>query len=153
MQHNGYLSLINDDVNRVDTTIILSSNIVALFIKKCYPILIEQIKIYGDVEFATQISKLGRYLRWEPEEDIASLIGDECAYRMLTLARNIGLHAHRISRNIIDSFIEYWLDENPQVVRRETYKDIVIEFSELCTALARVERKIEHLEKIGACGK
>ncbi|MDU0809807.1 MAG: sterol-binding protein [Burkholderia sp.] len=148
VQRDGYLSIINEnDINRVDASIIFTGNVVTSFINGGWPLLMKQVKIDGDVQFLKEIVKLGRYLRWDLEEDLAKLIGDECAYRIITLAHDIGLCASRISRNIVNSLTEYWLDENPKLVRRVVYRDFIIELSRICAMLIKIEKQIDRLEK------
>jgi len=130
VQPDGYLSAVDaHDAQHVDVSIALA----------------------GDAEFATQIAKLAEHLRWEPEEDLAKLVGDAAAHRIATVVRDAGARARRTGRNVLDSVAEYWLDENPQVVRRTVLGGFDAELARARDALARVEKRIERLEqKIGA---
>lgn len=107
----------------------------------------KHVKLEGDAEFATQLAKLAEHLRWEPEEDLARVLGDAPAHRIATLVRSAGDQARRTSRNLLDSLSEYFLDENPQVVRRAALGEFDAELARARDALARVEKRIERLEQ------
>jgi ubiquinone biosynthesis protein UbiJ len=107
----------------------------------------KHVKIEGDAEFATVIAKLAEHLRWEPEEDLAKLIGDGPAWRVASIVRTFGEHVQRTGRNLLDTATEYLLDENPQLVRRAALKDFNAELAQARDALARVEKRIQRLEQ------
>ena len=152
VQPDGYLVAVEaDDAGRFDVSIALAGDTVAAFLQGGQAAVMKHVKIDGDAEFATQIAKLAEHLRWEPEEDLAKLVGDAAAHRIATFARDAGERARRTGRNVLDSLAEYWLDENPQVVRRASLADFDTELARARDALARVEKRIERLEhSIGA---
>ncbi|BEH29415.1 hypothetical protein GTC054_06310 [Burkholderia pseudomallei] len=55
--------------------------------------------------------------------------------------------ARRTGRNVLDSIAEYWLDENPQVVRKSALADFDAGLARARDTLARVEKRIERLEQ------
>ncbi|KVQ24802.1 SCP2 domain-containing protein [Burkholderia cepacia] len=152
VQPTGYLSAVDaHDAQQVDVSIALAGDTVAAFLQGGQAAVMKHVKIEGDAEFATQIAKLAEHLRWEPEEDLAKLVGDAAAYRIATVVRDAGARARRTGRNVLDSVAEYWLDENPQVVRRASLGGFDAELARARDALARVEKRVERLEqKIGA---
>ncbi|WP_179403574.1 ubiquinone biosynthesis accessory factor UbiJ [Burkholderia guangdongensis] len=152
VQPDGYLAAVDEqDAHQVDVSIALAGDALAAFVQGGQAAVMKQVKIDGDAEFATQIAKLAEHLRWEPEEDLAKLVGDAAAHRIATFVRDTHAHARRTGRNVIDSLTEYWLDENPQVVRRAALADFGAELARARDALARVEKRVERLEqKIGA---
>jgi ubiquinone biosynthesis protein UbiJ len=152
VQPDGYLAAVEEhDAGEVDVSIALAGDAVAAFLQGGQAAVMKQVKIDGDAEFATQIAKLAEHLRWEPEEDLAKLVGDAAAHRIATFVRDAGERARRTGRNVIDSLAEYWLDENPQVVRRSALADFGAELARARDALARVDKRVERLEqKIGA---
>jgi ubiquinone biosynthesis protein UbiJ len=107
----------------------------------------KHVKIEGDAEFATVIAHLAEHLRWEPEEDLAKLIGDGPAWRVASIVRTVGEHVQRTGRNLLDTATEYLLDENPQLVRRAALEDFNAELAQARDALARVEKRIQRLEQ------
>jgi ubiquinone biosynthesis protein UbiJ len=153
VQPDGYLSAVDaHDAQRVDVSIALAGDTLAAFLQGGQAAVMKHVKIEGDAEFATQIAKLAEHLRWEPEEDLASW----SATRRRTGSRrscDAGARARRTGRNVLDSVAEYWLDENPQVVRRTALGGFDAELARARDALARVEKRIERLEQNRrACG-
>lgn len=149
VQPDGYLSAVDESEahNAFDVTVSVPPDAVPAFLQGGQAAVMKHVKIEGDAEFATVIAKLAEHLRWEPEEDLAKLIGDGPAWRVASVARTVGDHALRTGRNLLGSVAEYLLDENPQLVRRTSLDDFNVELARARDALARVEKRIERLEQ------
>ncbi len=148
VQPDGYLSAVDESEAQVfDVTVAVPADAVPAFVQGGQAAVMKHVKIEGDAEFATAIAKLAEHLRWEPEEDLARLIGDGPAWRIATVARTVGDHALRTGRNLVESVAEYLLDENPQLVRRAALDDFNAELARARDALARVEKRVERLEQ------
>ncbi|RDK00572.1 ubiquinone biosynthesis accessory factor UbiJ [Paraburkholderia lacunae] len=148
VQPDGYLSAIGaTEAPQFDVTIAVPSDALPALVQGGQAAVMKHVKIEGDAEFATVIAKLAEHLRWEPEEDLAKLIGDGPAWRVASVVRSVGEHARRTGRNLLDTAAEYLLDENPQLVRRAALDDFNIELARARDALARVEKRLERLEQ------
>ncbi|MEA3130267.1 MAG: ubiquinone biosynthesis accessory factor UbiJ [Paraburkholderia sp.] len=148
VQPDGHLSAVEaTEAQQFDVTISVPSEALPAFVQGGQAAVMKHVKIDGDAEFATVIAKLAEHLRWEPEEDLARLIGDGPAWRVASLVRTVGEHARRTGRNLLDTAAEYLLDENPQLVRRTALEDFNVELAGARDALARVEKRIERLEQ------
>ncbi|WP_118180899.1 ubiquinone biosynthesis accessory factor UbiJ [Paraburkholderia phosphatilytica] len=148
VQPDGYLVAVEErDAGQFDVTLSVPPDAVPAFVQGGQAAVMKHVKIDGDAEFATVIAKLAEHLRWEPEEDLARLIGDAPAYRVSTLVRTAGEHARRTGRNLLDSVAEYLLDENPQLVRRAALDDFNAELARTRDALARIEKRVERIEQ------
>jgi len=148
VQPDGYLGAVEDyDAGEVDVTLSLPAPALSSFLQGGQPAVMKHVKIEGDAEFAQIIGKLAEHLRWEPEEDLAKLIGDAPASRVASLARAASEQALRTGRNVLGSVTEYLLDENPQLVRRAELDGFNEELSRARDALARVEKRIERIEQ------
>ncbi|SMF98321.1 ubiquinone biosynthesis accessory factor UbiJ [Burkholderia singularis] len=155
VQPDGYLAALDEpDAGHVDVSIALAGHAgggswdaLGAFLTGGQAAMMKHVKIDGDAEFATQIAKLAEHLRWEPEEDLARFVGDAAAHRIAASVRSAGGHARRAGRNVLDSIAEYWLDENPQVVRKRALADFDAELARARDALARVDKRIERLEQ------
>jgi len=148
VQPDGYLGTIGEaDAPQFDVTISVPSDAFPAFVQGGQAAVMKHVKIEGDAEFATVIAKLAEHLRWEPEEDLAKLIGDGPAWRIASVVRSVGEHVQRTGRNLLDTAAEYLLDENPQLVRRTALADFDVELARARDALARVEKRIERLEQ------
>ncbi|MBB5416148.1 ubiquinone biosynthesis protein UbiJ [Paraburkholderia atlantica] len=148
VQPDGYLGTLDEaDAHQFDVTISVPSDALPAFLQGGQAAVMKHVKIEGDAEFATVIAKLAEHLRWEPEEDLAKLIGDGPAWRITALVRSVGEHVQRTGRNLLDTAAEYLLDENPQLVRRTALADFNVELARARDSLARVEKRIERLEQ------
>ena len=144
---DGYLSAVDESVTQqFDVVVSVPSDALPAFVQGGQAAVMKHVKIEGDAEFATVIAKLAEHLRWEPEEDLAKLIGDGPAVRVATLVRSAHGQALRTGRNLLDSVAEYLLDEKPQLVRRTALDDFNAELARARDALARVEKRVERLE-------
>ncbi|MFL6686780.1 SCP2 domain-containing protein [Paraburkholderia graminis] len=148
VQPDGYLGALGEtDAQQFDVTLSVPSDALPAFVQGGQAAVMKHVKIDGDAEFATVIAKLAEHLRWEPEEDLAKLIGDGPAWRVASIARTVGEHVQRTGRNLLDTAAEYLLDENPQLVRRTALDDFNVELAQARDALARVEKRIQRLEQ------
>ncbi|RQH10100.1 ubiquinone biosynthesis accessory factor UbiJ [Paraburkholderia dinghuensis] len=153
VQPDGYLTAVDEhDAQHADVALSLPMGALSSFVQGGQAGVMKHVKIEGDAEFAQIIGKLAEHLRWEPEEDIAKLIGDAGASRIASLARTAHEHAWRTGRNLLGSVTEYLLDENPQLVRHAELDGFNTELSRARDALARVEKRIERLEQKTASG-
>jgi ubiquinone biosynthesis protein UbiJ len=148
VQPDGYLAAVEErEAQQFDVTVSVPTDALPAFLQGGQAAVMKHVKIEGDAEFATVIARLAEHLRWEPEEDLARLVGDAPASRLAALARSAGDHARRTGRNLLDSVAEYLLDENPQLVRRAALEDFNTELARARDALARVEKRVERLEQ------
>jgi ubiquinone biosynthesis accessory factor UbiJ len=148
VQPDGYLAAVEEqDAGHADVALSLPAGALSSYVQGGQSAVMKHVKIEGDAEFAQIIGKLAEHLRWEPEEDLAKLIGDAPASRIASFARNLHTQALRTGRNVLGSVTEYLLDEQPQLVRHAELDSFNTELSRARDALARVEKRIERLEQ------
>lgn len=148
VESDGYLNAVDEiDSKGADVSLAVGPDALPAFMQGGQAAVMKHVKIEGDAEFATQLAKLAEHLRWEPEEDLAKLIGDAPAHRAAQLVRLAGEQARRAGRSLRDSIAEYLLDERPQLVRRGALDVFNGELARARDALARVEKRIERLEQ------
>jgi ubiquinone biosynthesis accessory factor UbiJ len=148
VQPDGYLGAVSEtEAHQFDVTVSVSSDALPAFVQGGQAAVMKHVKLEGDAEFATVIAKLAEHLRWEPEEDLAKVIGDGPAWRIASVVRTVGEQVQRTGRNLLDTAAEYLLDENPQLVRRAALEDFNVELASARDALARVEKRIERIEQ------
>ncbi|OWW22817.1 ubiquinone biosynthesis accessory factor UbiJ [Noviherbaspirillum denitrificans] len=103
------------------------------------------VQIEGDADFANTVSQLSETLRWEAEEDLAKLFGDTAAVRLASAARTAISVAKTTQQKFVENVAEYFLEENPVLVRPQ----MVAEFSSDVTRLRDdVERLAKRIEKL-----
>ena len=148
VQPDGYLAAVEEqDAGHADVALSLPAGALSSYVQGGQSAVMKHVKIEGDAEFAQIIGKLAEHLRWEPEEDLAKLVGDAPASRIASFARAAHEQALRTGRNVLGSVTEYLLDENPQLVRHAELDSFNVELSRARDALARVEKRIERLEQ------
>jgi ubiquinone biosynthesis protein UbiJ len=148
VQPDGYLAAVaENEAHQFDVTVTVASDALPAFVQGGQAAVMKHVKLEGDAEFATVIAKLAEHLRWEPEEDLAKLVGDGPAWRIASVVRSVGEQVQRTGRNLLDTAAEYLLDENPQLVRRAALDDFNVELARARDALARVEKRIERIEQ------
>ncbi|WP_321794326.1 SCP2 domain-containing protein [Caballeronia sp. J97] len=130
-----------------DVTIAVPIDALPAFLQGGQAAVMKHVRIEGDAEFATTLAKLAEHLRWDPEEDLARVIGDAPAHRAGLIARAVQEQAQRTGRNLLDTFTEYFLDERPQLVRKSALDAFNAELSKTRDALARAEKRIERIER------
>jgi ubiquinone biosynthesis protein UbiJ len=105
------------------------------------------VTIEGDAEFANTISQLSQSLRWEAEEDLSRWVGDIAARRMVAGAKAAFDTAKATQRTLAENAAEYFLEENPMLMRPEAVADFG---SEVNTLRDDVERLAKRIEKLGS---
>ncbi|MGS0741946.1 ubiquinone biosynthesis accessory factor UbiJ [Glaciimonas sp. GG7] len=103
------------------------------------------VTIEGDADLANAISQVGLGLRWDAEHDLSKLIGDIAAVRVVAGAKATVLALQSTQKKLAENLAEYFLDEQPLLVRPHA----VTEFTEAVTTLRDdLERLIKRVERI-----
>lgn len=105
------------------------------------------VKVEGDADFANTISHLSQNLRWEAEEDLSKLFGDVLAVRMVTTAKSLILSAQQVHQTIQENLAEYFLEENPMLVRPNAVQAFGAEVNKCRDDVERLIKRIEKLER------
>jgi ubiquinone biosynthesis protein UbiJ len=107
------------------------------------------VRIEGDADFANTISQLSESLRWEAEHDLARWIGDIPAMRLSAGVRNAAEGARETKRRFEENLAEYFLEENPMLVRSKAVADFGNEVAQLRDDVERLAKRIEKLKGRG----
>jgi ubiquinone biosynthesis accessory factor UbiJ len=105
------------------------------------------VQIEGDADFANTISQLSETLRWEAEEDLAKLFGDAAAVRLVGGARTAFEVAKSTQQKIVENVAEYFLEENPVLVRPQAVADFSGDVTKLRDDVERLAKRIEKLKE------
>jgi ubiquinone biosynthesis protein UbiJ len=105
------------------------------------------VKVEGDADFANTISHLSQNLRWEAEEDLSKLFGDVAAVRMVSMAKSLMQSAQQAHQTIQENLAEYFLEENPMLVRPVAVQAFGAEVSKCRDDVERLIKRIEKLER------
>ncbi|WP_426207531.1 ubiquinone biosynthesis accessory factor UbiJ [Massilia sp. TWP1-3-3] len=104
------------------------------------------VKIEGDAEFANTISQLGKGLRWEAEHDLERFIGPIAANRVVGSAKGLFDAARTGQQKLAENVAEYFLEENPLLIRPAMVEEYAGEVSRLRDDVERTAKRIAKLE-------
>ncbi|HEV2611582.1 MAG TPA: SCP2 sterol-binding domain-containing protein [Noviherbaspirillum sp.] len=107
------------------------------------------VRVEGDADFANTISQLSQSLKWEAEEDLSRLFGDIAAMRIVSGARATVNAAKSTQQKFAENLAEYFLEENPMLVRPHAVNDFAGEVARLRDDVERLGKRIEKLEGRG----
>ena len=105
------------------------------------------VKVEGDADFANTISHLSQNLRWEAEEDLSKLFGDVAAVRMVSVANSMVQSAKQVHQTIQENLVEYFLEENPMLVRPGAVQAFAAEVNKCRDDVERLIKRVEKLER------
>jgi ubiquinone biosynthesis protein UbiJ len=109
--------------------------------------LIAQNRDEGDAEFANTISQLSKGLRWEAEHDLEKLAGPIAARRLAGGARGMFDAARSTHRRLSENLAEYFLDEQPMLVRPAMLEELSSDISRLRDDVERAAKRLARLEQ------
>jgi len=105
------------------------------------------VNVEGDADFANTISQLSQTLRWEVEEDLSKWVGDIAAARIAAGARDIIENVRSTRKKVAENFAEYFLEENPMLVRPQAVADFTGGVTRLRDDVERLSKRVEKLIK------
>jgi len=105
------------------------------------------VQIEGDAEFANAISRLSQSLRWEAEHDLERLVGPMAAMRMVAGAKSALATLQQGQRKVSENVAEYFLEENPLLVRPVTAQAFGGDVTRLRDDVERFAKRLEKLEQ------
>lgn len=143
----GYLAPVTDPDAVCDVSIAVPPAALADFAGGGQAAVMRHVKIEGDAEFANTVSYLAQHLRWEAAEDLSKLIGDAAAHRVTETGRAAVAGVRRTGKTVARSLADYLVEENPMLVARPRLDDMTAEIGRLRDDLARLEKRIEKLER------
>jgi ubiquinone biosynthesis accessory factor UbiJ len=107
--------------------------------------LLRSIDVAGNARLASEVMFLVRHLRWDAEEDVAKVVGDAAAHRLVAMAREVAAWHADAARRIAESFVEYATEEKRLLVTRGELEGIAAAHARLRDALERLEKRIDRL--------
>lgn len=105
------------------------------------------VQIEGDAEFANAISQLSKSLRWEAEHDLEKVFGPIAATRLVGGARAAFEALKTGQRKLAENAAEYFLEENPLLVRPAVTEQFGADVRRLRDDAERFAKRLANLEK------
>jgi len=109
--------------------------------------LLSAAQISGSAELAECLGFIFRNLRWDSESDLARLVGDIAARRLVAGGKQAFQWQRRQAQNLALNVAEYFTEENPTIARRQDISAYCADVDSLRDPLERVEKRIASLER------
>lgn len=104
------------------------------------------VKIEGDADFANAISQVSQGMRWDAEHDLSKLVGDIAAVRIVGGGKTLIAGALATHRKLAENVAEYFLEEQPMLVRPQAVSDFTNDVTRLRDDLERLAKRINKLK-------
>lgn len=111
--------------------------------------LMHVVRIEGDAGLAQTVSDLARDLRWDVEHDLAGMVGDIGARRLLDAGRTLFRTARESSRRLGANVGEFLSHESGMMANRPAATVLSEDLQILQGQLARLEARLDALEAPG----
>lgn len=108
---------------------------------------ISYVKLEGDADLAHTISELGKNLRWDAEQQLSQIFGDIAGRRMASTGKAVVSNLKSTAQKINENLAEYFLEENPMLVRPERVVEFAEQVGRTRDDVERLMKRIEKLEK------
>ncbi|MYN12954.1 hypothetical protein GSY71_07320 [Pusillimonas sp. TS35] len=102
--------------------------------------------IEGDAGLAHVVSDLARDLRWDPEEDLARVVGDVVASRVASGVRGAAAGLRGAAERLAGNTVEYLTEESGLMAARPAFEDWSGGVAQLATRLDALEARISSHE-------
>jgi len=102
-------------------------------------------RIAGAADLAETLGFVFRNLRWDAEDDLARLVGDVAAHRLVRGGRRVAAWHLQTAKNAALNLVEYLTEEDRSVTRRTDLADFCAAVEALRDDCARVEKRLERL--------
>ena len=103
--------------------------------------------IAGPAEFAETLGFVFRNLDWDAESDLARVVGDVAAHRLVGGGRKLARWHQRQATNLARNVAEYLTEEKPTIARRADIADFCAQSAALTAEVAALEARIARLER------
>jgi ubiquinone biosynthesis protein UbiJ len=104
------------------------------------------VKIEGDADFANAISQVSQNVRWDAAHDLSKVIGEIAAQRLVSAAQSATTAMRSAHRSLTENLAEYFLEEQPMLVRPAAVSEMGGEIGKLRDDIERLAKRIEKLE-------
>lgn len=135
-----------DDSTPADVVIRLPAD-TAIHLLHGFDKVMAQANVEGNAEFATALSFVFRNLRWDIEEDLARLVGDIAAHRLVHSADRFSAWHRRSARNLVENLTEFLVHEKRLLVARDELLALQESIARLGADLDRVDVRLASLSR------
>lgn len=109
--------------------------------------LMQQARISGNAEYAETLSFVFRNLEWDVEADLAPLLGDVVAHRLVLTGKSLKAQLQQSVSRVSANCTEYLQYENRLLTPTQTLEDFSQDLLKLRDDLARLEKRLQGLDR------
>lgn len=107
--------------------------------------LMREVEVSGNARLAAEVMALVRHLRWDPEEELSTVVGDVAAHRLAQVGRSFAAWQMDSARRIAGALADYFAQEKRVLVRRQDLRALAGDVAGLRDAVERLAKRIERL--------
>jgi ubiquinone biosynthesis protein UbiJ len=107
--------------------------------------LLREVEVSGNARLAAEVMALVRHLRWDPEEELSTVVGDVAAHRLAQAGRSFAAWQMDAARRIAEALADYFAQEKRVLVRRQDLRALAGDVTGLRDAVERLAKRIERL--------
>ena len=111
------------------------------------PSLVGLMTIRGSAELADHLSFIFKNLRWDAEHDLARVVGDIAARRLVKGGKQLLRWQTAQMSNAASNVVEFFTNEQATLVQRDEMSEFAASVATTRTALADLESRIATLER------
>jgi ubiquinone biosynthesis protein UbiJ len=144
INNDGSLSLVKNTESQPSLTIKVSNRTVFQMITKQD---LDDIEIQGDMKLAKKLSEVLKNLEWDLSLEIDRYLGPQAAGIYQRLSNKIITQIRDISKNIMETTVEYYQEENKIFAKPYQVKEFNDDVDELLIRFENLQRKYNEIFK------
>ena len=144
INNDGSLSLVKNTESQPSLTIKVSNRTVFQMITKQD---LDNIEIQGDMKLAKKLSEVLKNLEWDLSLEIDRYLGPQAAGIYQRLSNKIITQIRDISKNIMETTVEYYQEENKIFAKPYQVKEFNDDVDELLIRFENLQRKYNEIFK------
>ena len=103
------------------------------------------LRLAGNAELAETLSFVLRNLSWDPEADLAPLVGDIAAHRLVGGAMRVALLPRQTATALADNLRDYLVEEQAMLMAKQPGLALGEDIIQLRDDIARLEKRIARI--------
>lgn len=142
---DGLLAAPTAGVDSVAAVSIVLPSDAPLLMLRGQEMLLRETRISGSAEFAETLGYVLRHLRWDAEEDLARVVGDIAAHRLVGGVTALAAWQRDKLTALAENLGEYFTEERPAIVRRPATADFAAAVAAMQADVERLEQRLRRL--------
>jgi ubiquinone biosynthesis protein UbiJ len=110
-------------------------------------------RVEGEAALAQVVMDLAQNLRWDPEDELADIVGDRAALRLTRLSKSLLQGLNQAGRRLGGNVAEYLSEEDAALLARAPFEDWRGDLARLRERLAALDASVTALEQRSPAGR